>query len=79
MERCPFGDESHGARRQCPRDDRQTVDCDPSFVFSVFSVKVRGLVIGEVHLDDDAVEAQISGMHRLECGKDVLRGFARQP
>ena len=57
MERCPFGDESHGTRRQLPRDERQAVDGDPSFVFSVFSVKVRGRVIGEVHLDDNAVEA----------------------
>ena len=57
MERCPFRDESHGTRWQVPRNDRQIVDGDPRFVFSVFSVKMCGRVIGEVHLDDNAVEA----------------------
>ena len=39
------------------RDDSQTVDGDLSFVFTVFSVKVRRRMICEVHLDDDAIEA----------------------
>jgi hypothetical protein len=49
-------------------------------VLGVFGVKVRWRVIREVHLDDDAVNLQISGIRvdRPKIREELLRRLARQ-
>lgn len=52
----PFRHETHRARRQPSRDNCKAVYRDPCLEFCVLGMEVRRRVIGEIHLDRDAVE-----------------------
>jgi len=57
MEGRPLNHESRHARGQPAGEDGQVADIDQSKVAGVLGMEVRGIVIVEEHLDDDAKEA----------------------
>jgi hypothetical protein len=56
MQRSPLLDESEGCPWDLTADRRPVIDANQRFVFGVYRVEVRRIVIGEVHIDDDSVE-----------------------
>src|SRR5215203_902217 len=72
MEGCPFGHQSHCPWRQLARNDPQAVDCDSRLVLRVLCVEVRRCMIGEVHLDDDAIKAT-----DFRHPRESIRGLGR--
>ncbi len=48
MEGCPFKDQRHGSPRKFSPEDREGVDLEKGFVFSVFGIEMRRAVVIEI-------------------------------
>lgn len=54
---CPLGYQTERPPWKATRDQGQSIDLDPGLLSPVLSVEMRGIVVVEIHSDDDAVES----------------------